>query len=77
MLLVWLVLVPHTLADLGPEPIAFWSLYFPLTAFLGTLDFGLAQGRCRRRTRADVTASPATSPRLRHSDIPRPEAYGW
>lgn len=46
-LLVWLVFTPPILNALGPDGFAVWALFFALAGYLGSLDFGLAQGTLR------------------------------
>jgi O-antigen/teichoic acid export membrane protein len=61
--LVWLVLTPPILRALGPEGFAVWSLFFALTGYFASLDFGLAQGTLQRvaaaRERGEARAGRA------------------
>jgi O-antigen/teichoic acid export membrane protein len=54
---VWLVLTPFILHALGSEGFAVWSLFYALTGYLSSLDFGLASGTVKHvaaaRTRDD------------------------
>lgn len=47
-LAVWMVFTPAILHALGPEGYAVWALFFALTGYLGTFDFGLSQGTLRQ-----------------------------
>lgn len=55
--LVWVVLTPWILRALGAEGFAVWSLFYALTGYLSSLDFGLASGTVKHvaaaRTRDD------------------------
>lgn len=42
-LIVWLVVTPVILRELGAEGFAIWSLYFGLTSWIGALDLGFSQ----------------------------------
>ncbi|HTK31076.1 MAG TPA: oligosaccharide flippase family protein [Candidatus Saccharimonadaceae bacterium] len=47
-LLVWLVLTPPILKALGPEGFGVWTLFYALTGYLSSLDFGLSAGTVRQ-----------------------------
>jgi len=44
---LWVVVTPFALARLGPERFAVWSLFFLFGGYVGTLDFGMANGVAR------------------------------
>lgn len=44
---VWIVVTPWVLAHLGPERFAVWSLFFALSGYVATLDFGMSSGVAR------------------------------
>ena len=46
-LLVWVVFTPAILRALGVEGFGVWSLFYALTGYFATLDFGLVQGTVR------------------------------
>jgi O-antigen/teichoic acid export membrane protein len=46
-LALWLLFTPPILHALGPDGFAVWALFYALTGYLYSMDFGLAQGTLR------------------------------
>jgi O-antigen/teichoic acid export membrane protein len=46
-LVLWLLFTPPILHALGPDGFAVWALFYALTGYLYSMDFGLAQGTLR------------------------------